>query len=169
MSNMSDRRIVVTGLGLICALGDGTDKCWSAASNGITGIREVQSVSTEGCYANKGAEVAESSEQLSGEDYDRSSLLCIKAAGEALADAGYTVTADNSDRIGVIVGNCVGGAASIDKYYTDEFKTGSAKPSDILRMPAAAIANNVAKHFGLNGATANIVNACAAGTMSLCR
>ena len=49
MSNMSDRRIVVTGLGLICALGDGTDKCWSAASNGITGIREVQSVSTEGC------------------------------------------------------------------------------------------------------------------------
>ena len=167
MSNMSDRRIVVTGLGLICALGDGTDKCWSAASNGITGIREVQSVSTEGCYANKGAEVAESSEQLSGEDYDRSSLLCIKAAGEALADAGYTVTADNSDRIGVIVGNCVGGAASIDKYYTDEFKTGSAKPSDILRMPAAAIANNVAKHFGLNGATANIVNACAAGTMSL--
>jgi len=110
---MSDRRIVVTGLGLICALGDGTDKCWSAASNGITGIREVQSVSTEGCYANKGAEVAESSEQLSGEDYDRSSLLCIKAAGEALADAGYTVTADNSDRIGVIVGNCVGGGMMI--------------------------------------------------------
>ena len=103
MSNMSDRRIVVTGLGLICALGDGTDKCWSAASNGITGIREVQSVSTEGCYANKGAEVAESSEQLSGEDYDRSSLLCIKAAGEALADAGYTVTADNSDLSAVTV------------------------------------------------------------------
>lgn len=160
-------RCVVTGLGLICALGDGTDKCWSAAINGVTGIHDVKTFSTEGCYAHKGAEVAESSEQLSGEDYDRSSLLCIKAAGEALADAGYSVTAENSDRIGVIVGNCVGGAASIDKYYTDEFRTGSAKASDILRMPAAAIANNVAKHFGLNGATANIVNACAAGTMSL--
>lgn len=164
---LSATRCVVTGLGLICALGDGTDRCWSAAVNGVTGIREVRSVSTEGCYANKGAEVAEPSEQLSSEDYDRSSLLCIKAAGEALADAGYTVTADNSDRIGVIVGNCVGGAASIDKYYTDEFKSGSAKSVDILKMPASAIANNVAKHFGLNGATANIVNACAAGTMSL--
>lgn len=163
----NEKRCVVTGLGLICALGDGTDKCWSAAVNGITGIREVKSVSTEGCYANKGAEVAESSEQLSGEDYDRSSLLCIKAAGEALADAGYTVTPENSSRIGVIVGNCVGGAASIDKYYTDEFRNGSAQSSDILKMPASAIANNVAKHFGLNGATANIVNACAAGTMSL--
>lgn len=163
----NERRCVVTGLGLICALGDNTDKCWSAAAGGITGIREVKTFSTEGCYANKGAEVAESSEQLSHEDYDRSSLLCIKAAGEALADAGYTVTPENSGRIGVIVGNCVGGAASIDKYYTDEFKTGSAKPSDILKMPASAIANNVARHFGLNGATANIVNACAAGTMSL--
>lgn len=163
----NERRCVVTGLGLICALGDDTDKCWSAAVGGVSGIREVKTFSTEGCYANKGAEVAESSEQLSHEDYDRSSLLCIKAAGEALADAGYTVTPENSDRIGVIVGNCVGGAASIDKYYTDEFKTGSAKPSDILKMPASAIANNVARHFGLNGATANIVNACAAGTMSL--
>ena len=73
----NERRCVVTGLGLICALGDDTDKCWSAAVGGVSGIREVKTFSTEGCYANKGAEVAESSEQLSHEDYDRSSLLCI--------------------------------------------------------------------------------------------
>ena len=138
MSNMSDRRIVVTGLGLICALGDGTDKCWSAASNGITGIREVQSVSTEGCYANKGAEVAESSEQLSGEDYDRSSLLCIKAAGEALADAGYTVTADNSDRIGVIVGNCVAPQALTSTTPTNSRPAPQSRPivSECLLLPS---------------------------------
>lgn len=163
----NEARCVVTGLGLICALGDNADKCWSAASGGITGIHEVSSFPTADCYAHKGAEVAARSEELSGEDYDRSSLLCIKAAGEALADARYEITPENSGRIGVIVGNCVGGAASIDKYYSDEFRTGSAKASDILKMPAAAIANNVAKHFGMNGATANIVNACAAGTMSL--
>ena len=44
-------RCVVTGLGLICALGDGTDKCWSAAINGVTGIHDVKTFSTEGCYA----------------------------------------------------------------------------------------------------------------------
>ncbi len=162
-----NRRCVVTGLGLVCALGDSTDKCWSAAINGITGIREVTSVDTTDCYANKGAEVGVKSEDLSSEDYDRSSLLCIKAAAEALADAGYSTDKFNADRVGVIVGNCVGGAASIDKYYTDEIKNGGGKASDILKMPAAAIANNVAKHFALNGVTANIVNACAAGTMSL--
>ena len=161
------RRCVVTGLGLVCALGDSTDKCWSAAVNGVSGIREVTSVDTADCYANMGAEVAMKSSELSGEDYDRSSLLCIKAAGEALADAGYSAEAFDDKRIGVIVGNCVGGAASIDKYYTDEIRNGGGNASDILKMPASAIANNVARHFGLNGTTANIVNACAAGTMSL--
>ena len=87
MNNMNDnRRVVVTGLGLVCALGENADKCWSAAVNGMTGIREVQSVNTDGCYANVGAEVAAASSELSGEDYDRSSLLCIKAAGVALAE-----------------------------------------------------------------------------------
>ncbi len=168
MSNMNDNgRVVVTGLGLVCALGEDSDKCWSAAVNGVTGIREVKSVNTDGCYANVGAEVLTASKDLSDEDYDRSSLLCIKAAGEALVDSGYKVTEESSDRIGVIVGNCVGGAASIDKYFTDELKNGGGNKADILKMPAAAIANNVAKHFGLNGTTANIVNACAAGTISL--
>lgn len=162
-----DRRVVVTGLGLVCAIGDNVEACWSSAINGVTGIREVTSVNTDNCYANKGAEVAIKSAELSGEDYDRSSLLCIKAAGEALADAGYVVSEDNSDRIGVIIGNCVGGAASIDKYFTDELRNGGGNSGDILKMPASAIANNVAKHFGLNGTTANIVNACAAGTISL--
>lgn len=161
------RRCVVTGLGLVCALGDSTDKCWSSAINGITGIREVASVDTTNCYANMGAEVAIPSAELSSEDYDRSSLLCIKAAGEALADAGYSASDFDDKRIGVIVGNCVGGAASIDRYYTDEIKNGGGNTADILKMPASAIANNVARHFGLNGTTANIVNACAAGTMSL--
>lgn len=159
-------RCVVTGLGIICALGENTEQCWNAAVNGVTGIREVKSVNTDGCYANMGAEVSAPNSSLSHEDYDRASLLCIKAAGEALADAGYTADCFDDKRIGVIVGNCVGGAASIDVYYTDK-KNGCEKASDILKMPASAIANNVARHFGLNGATANIVNACAAGTMSL--
>lgn len=160
------KRVVVTGLGLICALGSNTEECWNAAVNGVTGIRSVKSVNAEGCYANLGAEVDVPNEELSDEDYDRSSLLCIKAAGEALKDSGYEVTEENADRIGVIIGNCVGGAVSIDKYYTAK-KNGGGKSTDVLKMPAAALANNVAFHYGLNGTTANIVNACAAGTISL--
>lgn len=161
------KRVVVTGLGLICALGENTEQCWNAAVSGVSGISSVKSVNAEGCYANLGAEVDTPNEKLSDEDYDRSSLLCIKAAGEALGDSGYEVTGKNSDRIGVIIGNCVGGAVSIDKYYTADKNGGECKSTDVLKMPAAALANNVAFHYGLNGTTANIVNACAAGTISL--
>lgn len=160
------KRVVVTGLGLICSLGENTEQCWNAAVNGVTGIAPVKSINADGCYANLGAEVAAHNKELSEENYDRSSLLCIKAAGEALKDSGFEVTEQNSDRIGVIIGNCVGGAVSIDEYYTAN-KNGGGKNTDVLKMPAAALANNVAFHYGLNGTTANIVNACAAGTISL--
>ena len=166
MSMSNNRRVAVTGLGLICAVGNNVGECWDNASGGVTGIRKVNSVNTEGCYVDIGAEVALSSAELSDENYDRSSLLCIHAAEEALKDSGYDTSAA-PDRIGVIVGNCVGGAASIDKYFTDEKNSGAGDKEDILKMPASAIANNVARHFGLNGTTANIVNACAAGTISL--
>lgn len=161
------KRVVVTGLGLVCGLGNDVDSCWRAAVDGVTGIREVKSVDTENCYAHKGAEVDLKNSELSGENYDRSSLLCIKATDEALADAGLDLENEDSTRIGVILGSCVGGASSIDKYYTDGLKGSGSDKADIYKMPAAAIANNVAKHFALDGTTANIVNACAAGTMSI--
>ena len=160
-------RCVVTGLGLICALGDSVNECWENAVNGISGIRDVTVINTDGCYAKKGAVNDTENKELSPENFDRSSLLCIKAAEEALKDA--AITDYSGENIGVIVGNCVGGAASIDSYFTAVKEKGEENVSkeEILKMPASAIANNVSSHFGLKGITANIVNACAAGTISL--
>ncbi len=165
---MSDKnRCVVTGLGLICALGDNVDECWENAVNGISGIRDVTVINTDDCYAKKGAINDTQNSDLSEENYDRSSLLCIRAAGEAIKDANISLDGDKD--IGVIIGNCVGGAASIDSYYRAVKEKGEENVSkeEILKMPASAIANNVSAHYGLNGLTANIVNACAAGTISL--
>lgn len=169
MSNSNKTRCVVTGLGLICALGDNVAECWENAVNGISGIRDVTVVNTDNCYAKKGAvnDAENAALSDSGEDYDRSSLLCIKAAEEALNDAAINIK--DEPHVGVIVGNCVGGAASIDSYYSEIKEKGEENVSKngVLKMPASAIANNVSAHFGLNGVTANIVNACAAGTISL--
>ena len=161
------KRCVITGLGLVCALGDDAASCAASAFSGKSGIKDVTSFGTENCYSHKGAEVALSDEQLCKDKYDRTTLLCIKAAGEAIADSGLDLANEDRKKIGVILGTCIGGAASIDKYYTDSHEGRQADKDDIMRMPASAIANNVACHFGLDGITANIVNACAAGTMSL--
>jgi len=166
---MSDsiKRCVVTGLGLVCALGDDAASCAASAFSGKSGIKDVESFGTANCYSHKGAEVALKDEELCSEKYDRTTLLCIKAAGEAISDSGLDLEKEDRKKIGVILGTCIGGAASIDKYYQDSYEGRPADKEDIFRMPASAIANNVASHFGLDGITANIVNACAAGTMSL--
>ncbi len=100
---MNEKRCVVTGLGLICAVGETVPECWEAVTHGVSGIRDVKSVNTEGCYATKGAEVSADNKALSEEDYDRSSLLCIKAASEALEDSGYTLNDEDRTRVGVVL------------------------------------------------------------------
>ena len=62
---MADKRVVVTGLGLVCGLGNDVQTCWSNAVNGVTGIDDVKSVDTANCYAHKGAEVDLPNEALS--------------------------------------------------------------------------------------------------------
>lgn len=156
---MNDR-IVVTGLGLVCGIGGNVEECWRNALGGVSGIKPVQRFDTAACYAHMGAEVRLSDPALCEENLDRSARLCIRAAREALDDAGLDPF--GSERVGVILGSCVGGAASIDKYYS-----GEGDASDIPKMSASALANSVARYFHLNGPTATIVNACAAGTMSL--
>ena len=116
------KRCVITGLGLVCALGDDAASCAASAFSGKSGIRDVASFATDGCYSHKGAEVALKDDELCKDGYDRTTLLCIKAAGEAIADAGLDLDSEDRKRIGVILGTCIGGAASIDKYYTDSYE-----------------------------------------------
>lgn len=156
------KRCVITGLGIICPVGNNVEESWDSITNGRTGIAEVTSVNTEGCYANLGGEVKYG--ELPAPRFDRSARLCIKAAEEAIADAGFSDMAVRE--AGVIVGSCIGGAVSIDEYLTAQ-KEGREDDSRISNMAASSIANNTAAYLGLNGVTANIVNACAAGTMSI--
>lgn len=157
-----EKRCVITGLGLICAAGNDVDTCWQNICAGKTGIDEVKSVSTEGCVSHVGAEVH--CEDLPAPEYDRSVRLCLHAAHEAVRDGRLTDSAVRE--AGVILGSCVGGAASIDHYYTGLLQ-GRTEEQDVLKMSASAIAANTAFALGANGETANIVNACAAGTMSV--
>lgn len=155
------KRCVITGLGIVCPVGNNVEESWDNIQKGKSGIAEVTSVNTEGCYASLGGEVK--CKDLPAPQFDRSVRLCIKAAEEAIADAGLQKTAGEA---GIIVGSCIGGAVSIDEYLTSQ-KEGKEDDSRISNMAASSIANNAASYLGLNGITANIVNACAAGTMSI--
>lgn len=156
-------RCVVTGLGMVCAVGNNVEECWSNAVNSVSGIARIATVSTEGCYADLAAEVRNNAfeEITAGEDMDRASRLAVKAAAEALADAGLGSFEDDA-RASVIMGSCVGGVVSIEHYYTH-----GKNRADVLKMPISAIASKVAEYCKAGGVVTNVANACAAGTISL--
>ncbi len=156
-------RCVVTGLGMISAIGNNVEECFTNAINSVSGIKETKSVDTTDCYAKLAAEVPSLLKEIEskGDDLDRVSKLCIKAAREAVSDAGLGDFGGDT-RVSVIIGSCVGGVVSIEHYY----KNGR-DASDVKKMPISAIASQVAGDLNAGGCVTNIANACAAGTISI--
>ena len=155
-------RVVITGLGMISAIGHNVEECINAAKEGKSGIAEAKSVCTDNCYSKLGAEVKDFNMDIPGtEGMDRVSKLAITSSMEACKDAGLD-DFNNSERVSVIMGSCVGGAVSIEGYY----KNGKTK-EDVLRMPIGTIANDVALIHHAGGVVTNVANACAAGTISI--
>ena len=159
----NDNRCVVTGLGVICAVGNNVEETWKNALESVSGIHKTTSVDTVNCYADLAAEVkCDSLDEIDApEEKDRVSKLCIKAANEALADAGLSNFNDDQ-RVSVIIGSCVGGVISIEHYHQ-----GAKEAADIPKMPIASIASQVAETCGAGGIVTNVANACAAGTISI--
>lgn len=155
-------RCVVTGLGMITSIGDNVKDCFDNAIKGVSGVKDITSVSTEGCYAKKASEVRTSLDDICPDkNYNRATKLAIHALKEALNDASLG-DFENSTRVSCIIGNCVGGVDAIEDYY----KNG--KPTkDILEMPMSSIANQIAEYCHCGGFVTTIANACAAGTMSI--
>lgn len=159
----NDCRCVVTGLGVICAVGNNAEETWKSALASVSGIHHTTSVDTEKCYADLAAEVkCDTLDSIDApEEKDRASKLCITAAEEALRDAGLG-NFNDSGRVSVIIGSCVGGVLSVEHYHQH-----GRNPNDIPKMPIAAIASQVAETCKAGGIVTNVANACAAGTISI--
>ena len=158
-----ERRCVVTGLGVICAVGNNVEETWKSALESVSGIHKTTSLDTKNCYADLAAEVkCDTLDQIDApEEKDRVSKLCIKAANEALADAGLSSFGDDQ-RVSVVIGSCVGGVLSIEQYHQH-----GRDAAEIAKMPIASIASQVAETCGAGGIVTNVANACAAGTISI--
>ncbi|MBR6317656.1 MAG: beta-ketoacyl-[Fibrobacter sp.] len=158
-----ERRCVVTGLGVICAVGNNVEETWKSALESVSGIHKTTSLDTKNCYADLAAEVkCDTLDQIDApEEKDRVSKLCIKAANEALTDAGLSSFGDDQ-RVSVVIGSCVGGVLSIEQYHQH-----GRDAAEIAKMPIASIASQVAETCGAGGIVTNVANACAAGTISI--
>jgi 3-oxoacyl-[acyl-carrier-protein] synthase II len=170
---MSERRVAVTGIGMICALGADRESSWLALCEGRCGIGELTLFEGEGYRSRMVAEahydpVAHFSVR-ERRRYSRADQLGVLATAEALADAHLLESDIPRSSIGVFMGVGANDLLRNEVYYADALGGGPrrAHPSEILNYLNGAAADAVARHFGLMGLRACMNSACSSSTMAI--
>lgn len=169
------RRVVVTGLGLITALGTGLEKSWTAIKEGKTGVKTIESFDTSDSAVKCAAEIRDffplefGIEKKDLKKIARNAQFAIGASKMALEDSGLVIDEENAERVGVIVSSGIGGIEVFEKQYESMLNKGVRRisPFTIPAMIANMAAGNVGIYTGAKGPNKSIVTACAAGTHSI--
>ena len=168
---MTRRRVAVTGMGLICAVGPDRESAWRALCEGRCGIGELTLFDGEGYRSRMVAEVpCDPAAHFSPRErrrYGRADQFAVLAASEALTDARLLQTNIPRSSIGVLMGVGANDLLRNETYYADALASRRARPSDILTYANAASADSVARHFGLTGLRACMNSACSSSAMAI--
>ena len=168
------RRIVVTGLGLVTAVGHTVDETWESIVAGRSGVSPIDIFDASGFSSRIGATIRnfDLSPYMSPKEArktDRFIHYGIAAAKQAIADAGIEVTDENRERIGIAIGSGIGGLPGIEKGHESYLSGGPRRispffvPSNIINM----IAGNLSIELGIRGPNYGIVTACSTGTHNI--
>jgi nodulation protein E len=161
------QRIVVTGIGGLCGLGNDAASIWEAMREGRSAIGPITTIALHDLKVAAGCEIKQLPDH--GIDrkrtvtMDRFSLLAVIAAQEAMAQAGLTVNDSNTYRSGAVVGVGVYGAETVDENYRQLLVHNKPRAA-IFAVPKAmpgAAAGQVSMSLGLRGPTFGVTSACA--------
>ena len=168
------RRVVVTGLGLVSPVGNTVGDAWSNLLAGRSGIATI----TKFDHSNLPVHFAGEVKGFNIEDYipakearhmDTFIHYGIAAGMQAFKDSGLTVTEENSERIGVLVGSGIGGLPLIEETHTEYTNRGARRISPFF-VPGSII-NMISGHLSINlnlkGPNLAAVTACTTGLHSL--
>jgi 3-oxoacyl-[acyl-carrier-protein] synthase II len=170
---VSERRVAVTGIGLICALGPTREAAWEGLVEGRCGIGDLTLFDATGYRSRTAAQVPEVDTSrftpLERRRWSRSDQLAVLAAGEALDDAGLTESGIDPSRIGVLLGAGTGDLLRNEEYYFTMLREGvdHARPSQIYNHFSSTPTDVVASRFGLEGLRACLVSACSSSTIAI--
>jgi 3-oxoacyl-[acyl-carrier-protein] synthase II len=166
-----DRRVVVTGLGVISPVGNDTATAWANLVNGVSGLGPITKFDTTPYEAKLAGEVRDftASEWMDAKAARRSESSLhfgVAAAKQALADSGFELTDENRTEVGVIFGSGAGGQSlMIDNYATlHERGPRGVSPTFIANALVDSCSGMIAIETGAIGHNVCMVSACATGT-----
>nr|WP_314863490.1 beta-ketoacyl-ACP synthase II [uncultured Undibacterium sp.] len=170
MSLTSKRRVVITGLGCVSPVGNNIADTWAAILAGKSGIATITKFdatpfTTHFAGEVKGFNIEDYIPAKEARNMDTFIHFGIAAGMQAFQDSGLTVTEENAERIGVIVGSGIGGLPLIEETKEVLIARGPRRitpffvPASIINM----ISGNLSIKYGLKGPNLAIVTACTTG------
>jgi len=168
------RRVVVTGVGLICAVGNKTDEVWRNLLAGTSGVGSITQFDSSKHACQIAAEVKNFDplnfiEKKEVKKMGRFIHLAVAAADEAVQMSGLKVTPENSENVGVHIGSGIGGFDIIEREHTALMEGGPRKISPFF-IPAAIVnlaAGHVSMRFGAKGPNEATATACTTSAHSI--
>jgi 3-oxoacyl-[acyl-carrier-protein] synthase II len=163
------RRVVITGVGLVSALGIGTERTWSGLLAGKSGVGPITHFDASEFSVRIAGEVKgfDPLDFVPKKDVKKMDVFiqyAIAAATFAVADSGLVIDSSNAERVGVYISSGIGGFATIEREHSALLKGGPRKISPFF-VPAMIInlaAGHVSIRFGAKGPNSATATACSA-------
>ena len=174
---MSKRRVVITGLGCVSPVGNSVEETWNSVKNGKCGVTNITLFDSSRLPVKVAAEVKDFDITKYGIDSKatrkmaRFSKFCLAASAQAISDSGYTAESLKAEKMGVMVGCCLGGMEATEAGF-NKFCDPSAGPDRLPPLTTPLMISNEAAanvniYYGFQGLSWTINTACASGTDSL--
>jgi 3-oxoacyl-[acyl-carrier-protein] synthase II len=168
------RRVVVTGLGLICGVGNSTDEVWKALLAGKSGVARITGFDASNYACQIAAEVKNFDplkyiEKKEVKKMARFIHFAIAASDEAMQMSGLKITPENDERVGVHIGSGIGGFDIIEREHSALIEGGPRKISPFF-IPSAIInlaAGQVSMRYGAKGPNEATATACTTSAHSI--
>ena len=171
---MERKRIVVTGMGIICPTGNSVAEAWTNTAGGVNGIGQITRYDRQLTQNQLAGEVKNfEPETIFGRRearrMDRVAQFALEASRQALEDSGLEVTEDNRYQVGCIIGSGVGGINSFVEAQQGIDNRGhrGIKPMAIPKILSDSSSGTVSLHNNLRGPNYCIVTACASGNNAI--
>ena len=168
------RRVVVTGIGVVSAIGNDKDTFWESLKTGRSGMRRLGAEYGEPTPVPIVADSLDFdptpwvSENRIGL-MDRFAIMGVAAAKQATVDAGFEVTPENAPRIATIMGNGGGGYVILDESYKRFYYEGKPRihPLMIPKAMPNALSSGIAMELGFKGPNYTVSTACASSNHAI--
>jgi nodulation protein E len=168
------RRVVITGMGCVSALGTTAAATWAAMREGRGGIGPLAGLDDPTLRTAVAAQARDFDAATHFDDkrlvlLDPVSQYALVAAREAMAQAGLALQGDAAERAAVVIGTGIGGASTQDQMARRLYGEGNPRvhPLAIVRVMPNAPASQISLEFGLRGPVFAVASACASSNHAL--